>query len=112
MKTPQSSHIQSINYSKRTRNLRVTFKNATNLGVMYVYADVPEQVWLELSDEQSSIGHAFHHLIKKPAYRFIKRTWKLPARDSKGRFITAEAASIARGLAMIDKIQSEQRWAV
>jgi hypothetical protein len=89
MLTPQSSHIQSINYNPKTRTLRATFKRKPGSGtaVVYIYRDVEQSIWDQLSDENSSVGHAFHVLIKKPALRFTKHEWAIN-RDTSGRFCT------------------------
>jgi hypothetical protein len=54
-----SSSLRSIGYDKNTKALEIQFRN----GAVYVYADVPLDVWIGLRDAPSK-GKFFQENIR------------------------------------------------
>lgn len=79
MKTPQSSNIQEIKYSKKKRVLSVDFhpntkKKAELPQYTYIYSDVPEEIWKafqEAKKKKESIGQLFFYTVQN-VFKFEK----------------------------------------
>jgi len=61
----ESSSIRSIGYDPMSKMMEVEF----NKGAVYVYEDVPEDVYHTLMTSES-IGRAFSELIKSAGYTY------------------------------------------
>lgn len=58
MKSVKSSNIDSIGYNKEEQQLFIKFNN----GSLYMYNDVPEDVWEDLQNSESKGKFVYYEL--------------------------------------------------